>query len=119
MPVPKYNPALISVAKQLRQNMTVQEKQLWYKFLRHYPHRFVRQKVLGMYIADFYCAKAKLVIELDGSQHYTPAHQLHDFIRTEFLKSYHITVLRIPNNAVTENFEGVCKYIHAHIENSI
>ena len=118
MPIPKYNPALIPTAKHLRRTMTVQEKLLWYKFLRRHPYRFVRQKVLGMYIADFYCAKAKLVIELDGSQHYDPSHQLHDFIRTEFLKTYHLTVLRIPNNAIVENFNGVCDYIQTYIDNS-
>ena len=67
----KYNHEIIPVAKMLRKNSTKEENHLWYDFLKDYPVRFTRQKVLGKYIADFYCAKAKLVVELDGSQHYT------------------------------------------------
>ena len=67
---PKHNKQLVPLAKQLRKEMTKEERHLWYDFLRSYPVRFSRQKVLGKYIADFYCAEAKLVIELDGSQHY-------------------------------------------------
>lgn len=66
----KYNKELVSIAKTLRKNMTNEENHLWYDFLKVYPIRFYRQKVLGKYIADFYCSKAKLVIELDGAQHY-------------------------------------------------
>ena len=66
---PKHNKQLVPLAKQLRKEMTKEERHLWYDFLRSYPVRFSRQKVLGKYIADFYCAEAKLVIELDGSQH--------------------------------------------------
>ena len=66
---PKHNKALIPMAKLLRRNMTKEERHLWYDFLRQHPARFSRQKVLGRYIADFYSAKARLVIELDGSQH--------------------------------------------------
>ena len=64
--IPKHNKALVQNAKALRKNMTKEEKHLWYDFLRTYPIRFLRQKILGKYIADFYCAEAKLVIELDG-----------------------------------------------------
>ena len=67
----KHNKAIVPVAKMLRRNMTKEENHLWYDFLRAHPARFQRQKILGKYIADFYCARAKLVIELDGSQHYT------------------------------------------------
>ena len=63
----KHNPNIVLTARMLRKNMTKEENHLWYDFLRDYPIRFVRQKVLGKYIADFYCAKAKIVIELDGS----------------------------------------------------
>ncbi len=119
MSIPKYNPNLIPTAKDLRRHMTPHEKTLWFRFLRHHPYRFVRQKVLGLYIADFYCAKAKLVIELDGSQHYEESGQIHDAIRTEFLKNYGLTVLRIPNNTIDENFEGVCEYIDAHIKATV
>ena len=65
------NSKLTRNAQTLRKNMTKEERHLWYDYLRSYPIRFQRQKVLGKYIADFYCAEAKLVIELDGSQHYT------------------------------------------------
>ena len=82
---PKHNKKLVPLAKQLRKNMTKEERHLWYNFLSNYPIRFSRQKILGQYIADFYCAQAKLVIELDGSQHYEPDGLKHDSIRTEFL----------------------------------
>ena len=68
----RYNEQLIPRAKQLRKDMTKEERRLWYDYLRAYPVKFSRQKVMGNYIVDFYCAKAKLVIELDGSQHYEP-----------------------------------------------
>ena len=115
---PKYNSALIPLAKKLRKNMTKEERRLWYDFLREYPLRFVRQKVLGKYIVDFYCAKAKIVIELDGSQHYDPQEREQDTIRTTFLEGYGLTVIRIPNNAVTQNFRGVCEYIDLQIKQS-
>jgi len=91
--------------------MTNEERHLWYEFLRNYPVRFTRQKVLGKYIVDFYCAKAKLVIEIDGSQHYEEKKIKQDTDRTEFLKGYGLTVIRIPNNEVNNNFYGVCEYI--------
>ena len=99
--------------------MTKEERHLWYDYLREYPVRFSRQKVLGRYIADFYCAQAKLVIELDGSQHYETEGLLKDAERTEFLKGYGITVLRIPNNEVNQNFIGVCEYIDTAIKQSL
>ena len=107
----KHNPRLVPLARELRKNMTKEERHLWYDFLKNHPTRFSRQKILGSYIADFYCASAKLVIELDGSQHYEPSAQLHDSIRTAFLDGYDLRVIRIPNNAVNENFRGVCEYI--------
>ena len=93
--------------------MTKEERHLWYDFLRTYPVRFSRQKVLGKYIVDFYCAKAKLVIELDGSQHYEADKSKKDAERTAFLDRYGLYVIRIPNHEVNENFEGVCAYIDA------
>jgi very-short-patch-repair endonuclease len=107
----KYNKAIISTARMLRKNMTREEKHLWYDFLRNHPARFTRQKVLGHYIADFYSARAKLVIELDGSGHYTPEGKSYDKERTEFLAGYDILVVRILNIEVTHNFYGVCEYI--------
>ena len=98
-------------AKQLRKEMTKEERHLWYDFLRSYPVRFSRQKVLGKYIADFYSAEAKLVIELDGSQHYEDTNIETDKERTAFLENYGLTVIRIPNNEINKNFYGVCEYI--------
>lgn len=107
----KHNPNLTDNAKKLRKNMTKEERHLWYDFLRQYPIRFLRQKVIDHYIVDFYCAKAKLVIELDGGQHYEENVQRYDKIRTERIEAHSLTVVRIPNNEVNENFEGVCTYI--------
>ena len=111
----KYNQELISNAKTLRKNMTKEERHLWYDYLRTYPKKFVRQKVLGKYIADFYCASVNLVIELDGSQHYKEDGIKYDEIRTEFLQEFGIQVIRIPNNQVNMNFTGVCEYIDEYI----
>ena len=81
----KHNKQLVPLARQLRKEMTKEERHLWYDFLRSYPVRFSRQKVLGKYIADFYSADAKLVIELDGSQHYEDGNMKKDGDRTAFL----------------------------------
>lgn len=109
----KHNKKLVLLAKQLRSEMTKEERHLWYDFLRTYPIRFSRQKVLGRYIVDFYSVKAKLVIELDGSQHYETDRVEKDAERTAFLNGYGLQVIRIPNHEVNENFEGVCAYIDA------
>ena len=115
----KYNKQLVPLAKQLRKEMTKEERHLWYDFLRSYPVRFSRQKVLGNYIADFYSAEAKLVIELDGSQHYEEGNVEKDTDRTVFLEAYGLTVIRIPNNEVNCNFRGVCEYIDAAVRQSL
>ena len=115
----KHNKNLVSRAKELRNAMTKEERHLWYDFLRAYPVRFSRQKVLGKYIADFYSAEAKLVIELDGSQHYGDVNTEKDAERTEFLEGYGLTVIRIPNNEVMRNFRGVCEYIDAAVRQSL
>ena len=107
----KHNKCIVPLARALRKEMTLEERHLWYDFLRSYPVRFQRQKVLGNYIADFYCAKAKLVIELDGSGHYTPCGRAHDEKRPDFLAGYDIKVVRILNSEVTKNFLGVCQHI--------
>ena len=107
----KHNKNLVPNAKELRKNMTKEEKRLWYDFLRAYHVKFLRQKVLGQYIADFYCAKAKLIIELDGSGHYTAEAKLYDAERTAFLEEYGLQVIRIQNIEVNHNFYGVCEYI--------
>ena len=115
----KHNKQLVPLAKHLRREMTREERHLWYDFLRSYPVRFSRQKVLGKYIADFYSAEAKLVIELDGSQHYEPDEIQKDADRTAFLKEYGLHVIRIPNSEVTGNFRGVCEYIDAAVKQSL
>ena len=107
----KHNQELTYNAKLLRKNMTKEERHLWYDFLKNYPVRFLRQKVIDSYIVDFYCAQAGLVIELDGSQHYEEAALLYDKVRTEQIENRNLTVLRIPNNEISKNFSGVCEYI--------
>ena len=115
----KHNKQLVPFAKQLRKEMTKEERHLWYDFLRTHPVRFSRQKVLGKYIADFYSAEAKLVIELDGSQHYEDGKIEKDTERTAFLEGYGLTVIRIPNNEVSRNFRGVCEYIDSAVKQSL
>ena len=113
------NPKLSPNARKLRREMTKEERHLWYDFLKTYPIKFTRQKVLGKYIADFYCAKAKLIIELDGSGHYTEEGKQYDEERTAFLEEYGLTVIRIPNTEVHKNFRGVCEYIDHLVEQSL
>ncbi len=109
----KNNKALVSYAKKLRKEMTKEERHLWYDFLKPSEMRFQRQKVLGKHIVDFYCAEAKLVVELDGSQHYKQTEAEKDRIRTAYLAQYDLLVVRIPNNEVFKNFSGVCEHITA------
>ena len=115
----KHNKALVSTAKNLRKNMTKEERHLWYDFLRSYPVKFLRQKILGKYIVDFYCAEAKLIVELDGSQHYEEQAMEYDTERTAYLEQYGLRVLRIPNNEVSCNFNGVCEYIDVAVRQSL
>ena len=115
----KHNKQLVPLAKQLRNGMTKEERHLWYDFLRSYPIRFSRQKVLGKYIVDFYSAEARLVIELDGSQHYENSNMEKDEERTAFLNEYGLTVVRIPNNEVFSNFSGVCEHIDNAVRQSL
>ena len=111
----KHNKEIVPLAKMLRKNMTKEEKHLWYDFLRGYPVRFSRQKVLGKYIADFYCAEAKLVIEIDGSQHYNEAKALLDNKRTAKLNSLGLDVLRFSNNDINCCFDSVCEKINYEV----
>ena len=115
----KHNPQLVTNDRSLRKNMTKEERHLWYDFLRGYDIRFLRQKILGKYIADFYCPQAKIVIELDGSQHYEPMGLEKDTERTAYLAQYDITVFRIPNNEVMNNFRGVCEFIDLQVRQSL
>ena len=115
----KHNTHLVPLAKTLRNNMTPEENELWYKFLRLYPVKFLRQKIIGKYIADFYCAKANLVIELDGYQHGFEAEAENDVKRTEYLESLGLTVVRIPNYQINNNFLWVCRHIDSLVEKSL
>ena len=115
----KHNSKIVPVAKMLRKNMTKEERHLWYDYLRTHPARFSRQKVLGKYIADFYSAQARLVVELDGGGHYTEEAKQYDNERTAFLKAYGLRIIRIPNNEVNCNFRGVCDYIDLTVEQSL
>lgn len=111
-----YNKDNVAIARKLRKDMTREERKLWYDCLRNLPIRFYRQKPIGNYIADFYCPKLKLVIELDGSQHYQDKGIVYDTERTKELSKYkEIKVLRIPNNQIDQNFNGVCEYIYAMV----
>ncbi len=115
----KHNTKLTDNAKMLRKNMTKEERHLWYDFLRTYPIRFLRQKVIDNYIVDFYCHEARLIIELDGSQHYEEKGLLKDKIRTEKIENRNLTVIRIPNNEVNKNFRSVCEYIDFFVKESL
>ena len=113
-----HNKELTPAAKMLRKNMTKEERHLWYDFLRDYPVRFLRQKVIGNYIVDFYCASVGLVVELDGSQHFEPEEAAKDAARTRFFESLGLKVVRIPNNEINGNFSGVCEYIDLMVKQS-
>ncbi len=112
----KHNPSLVPYARELRKNMTKEERHLWYDFLRKHPVRFTRQKIFGNYIVDFYSAEIKMVIELDGSQHFEEKGLAYDSERDRFFASRGVLVLRYPNNDVTQNFAGVCENILLHLE---
>ena len=111
-----YNKKLVSNARALRNNMTDEENHLWYDFLRTYPVRFQRQKTIGGFIVDFYCHYAKLVIELDGSQHYTDDGKAYDAERTSILEKYGLSIMRFSNNDIDNKFQAVCNMIDQKIK---
>ena len=110
-----YNKKLIASARRLRGNMTRQEKRLWYDFLSGHSPRFQRQKTISNFIVDFYCHEVKLVIELDGGQHYSENGLGYDAKRTAILESRGLHVLRITNHDVDKNFAEVCALIDSVI----
>ena len=114
-----YNKKNIPLAKKLRKNATPQENHLWYAFLSKYEIRFQRQKSIGNFIADFYCHSARLVVEIDGSQHYTESGIEKDSFRTEVLTELGLKVIRFSNRQINTNFRGVCEYIDAVIKASL
>ncbi len=115
----EYQKKNISLAKILRRNATKQEKHLWYDFLSNYPIRFQRQKAIADFIVDFYCHKAKLVIEIDGSQHGTEEGIEQDEYRTAILEEYGLRILRFTNQQIDKKFRVVCERIVDAVQASL
>jgi very-short-patch-repair endonuclease len=113
------NTNLLSLSKELRKNAAKQENHLWYDFLKEYSIQFYRQYVIGDYIADFYCKKAKLIIEIDGSQHCEDNALNYDEKRTKFFKDLGLNIVRFFNNDLDNNFEGVCIMIENEVKKLI
>ena len=118
MTIPKDNSQLEN-ARRLRREMTPYERKLWYLFLRKYPVRIYKQRMIGRLIVDFYCASAKLVIEVDGSQHYEPQGMAYDAERSAFLSALGLEVLRFSNREIDRDFRGVCEQIDMAIQNRL
>lgn len=118
MRLPK-NEQLLPYARNLRKDMTPQERKLWYVFLRKHPIKFYKQRIIGPYIVDFYCAKAKLVIEIDGSQHYDAVGISNDGERMAYLSSLGLHTMRFSNADVNQRFEQVCEAIHLYLQKCI
>ena len=110
MPIP-YERKLIPYAKKLRKEATPQEDKLWYRFLKDYPIRFQRQKTIDSFIADFYCYQAKLIVEIDGLQHYTAQGSAYDRDRTGILMRHGLEVIRFTNQEIDQQFLTVCSQI--------
>ncbi|MBE6802641.1 MAG: endonuclease domain-containing protein [Ruminococcaceae bacterium] len=110
------NSTLDQHAKNLRKNMTNEEKTIWYDFLNKITPRFHRQKIIGNYIVDFYCPKLKIVIEIDGVQHYDIANSLYDTKRTQFLEDLGLSVIRFDNIDIKKDFGTVVYDITTHCE---
>ena len=110
------NDKLKANARELRKAMTKEEARLWYQFLCRYPYRFRRQYIIGNYIVDFYCHQAKLVVELDGSQHCDPGAMEYDQKRTEYLRSQGLEVLRLSNLDIMRRFRDVCETIDMEVK---
>lgn len=100
---------LLQKSKELRNNMTKEERKLWYEFLKDLPLMIKRQKIIGNYIVDFYCFEKKIIIEIDGGQHYTIEGKQKDSARDEYLKEQGYSILRYTDSEVNKNFEGVCQ----------
>ena len=110
------NEFLVSNARALRKNMTRQERMLWFQFLRYCKPRFRRQEIIGNYIADFFCHAAKLVVEIDGSQHYEPEDRNKDNIRSEYFHKEGLKILRFSNADVDKRFDSVCQAVLLALE---
>ena len=114
-----YNKSNIILARNLRKNATAEENHLWYDFLSGYEIRFQRQKSIDNFIADFYCHKAKLIIEIDGLQHVSEEGVRKDEFRTDILEGYGLRVIRFTNHQINANFSAVCEYIDAAVKASL
>jgi very-short-patch-repair endonuclease len=115
----QYNGKNTVLAKNLRKNATKQENHLWYDFLKDYEIKFQRQRTIDEFIADFYCQKANLIIEVDGNQHYSIEGINKDNYRTERLELYYLTVIRFTNNQIDNEFYEVCEYIDRTVKSII
>ena len=111
-----YQKALKENVRRLRKNMTRQEKRLWYDFLRSYPVKIYRQRVIDRFVVDFYCSAARLVIEIDGAQHFSPDGKEYDEARTAVLRQYKLDVIRFTNHEIDTNYAGVCQKIDTEIQ---
>jgi len=110
-----HNKKLKANSQELRKNMTKEERRLWYDFLKTLPVTFNRQKIINKYIVDFYCASSKLIIELDGSQHYEEDNVIADKKRDNALNELGFNVLRFSNRDINERFKQVCEEIYSHL----
>ena len=115
----KHNENLTCLAQNLRGKSTKEENKLWYQYLKNYKFHFKRQYVIQNYIVDFYCPKAKLAIELDGSQHYEPQAMIRDQIRTENIEELGIEIIRFPNDVVNKKFNELCEYLDFYVQKRI
>ena len=118
MTIPKDNSQL-ETARRLRREMTPHERKLWFLFLRKYPVKIYKQRIIGRFIVDFYCASAKLAIEVDGSQHYEPQGIAYDTERSQFLTALGLEVLRFSNRDIDRDFRGVCEQIDITIQSRL
>ena len=118
MTIPKDNSQLEN-ARRLRREMTPHERKLWYLFLRKYPVKIYKQRIIGKFVVDFYCASAKLVIEVDGSQHFESRGIAYDAERSTFLSALGLEVLRFSNRDIDKDFRGVCEQIDITIQNRL
>ena len=110
---------MLETARKLRREMTPQETKLWYRYLRTYPVKIYKQRIIESFIVDFYCAEARLVIEIDGSQHYTEQGMCYDEERSQILRAYGLKVLRFSNRDVDQNLDGVCAVIDQTIQHRL
>jgi very-short-patch-repair endonuclease len=111
-----YSKDIQANVKKLRNNMTEEEKKLWYQYLRSYPVRFTRQKAIDKCIVDFYCAKCRLGVEIDGSQHATEKGFGHDEERTRAINAYGVTIIRFTNEQIRNDFIEVCRHIDIRVK---